>query len=780
MDKKTEVSYNPQLGYLQTVFQHDFDFLTGVKQYEVTDKGVIFTVDTYRGSAARVILSCVGQGAARFQMYPPGCENAFDNSVYQIEQCVCPQVSEMEGCIVLSTDRMEIRVRKCPWEVSYYLDGKLKTGEQIKDSNVDNMCKNLPVGFTYNAEKEVASVHETMYLYSDEEFYGFGEKFTDFGKRGQIIHCWQTDALSTNTEKSYKNHPFFMSSRGYAILLNTFTRSCFEMGSYSNVSWNMRVDDKVLDYFIWMEQDYKALLGAYIGQTGQVPMIPKWAFGLWMSKCSYMSQEEVCSVVEKAKERNIKIDVIHIDGWQVEKDAGAWVWDEERFPDPEGMVKYLKANGIRLCLWNFPYIDEGSEYFREAAEKGFLIKNTAGEISTFYPAATSKSKAGCFDLTNPECVKWYQERVRKVAEIGISAIKTDFSEAVPQDAVYFDGSDGIQGHNKLPLLYARTVYESLAEVKEPLGERAMLWGRSGYAGSHRVPAAWAGDSSTHLNNHACILRGGLSAAMSGIPFWGFDMGGFYNTDHEGYECMPTDEEYIRSCQFGFLNSLSRCHGKLPREPWNFGEKAESIFQTFNDLRHRLLPYLYSTAYQTHHTGIPMIRPVVLEFPKDRTARHVELEYFLGSHLLVAPVFDQDELEVYLPQGVWTDWFTGARVEGGRWVSLEPTVETIPVFIRENAMIPCLQEIPADIDVRYEHLHVILSLGDRISETYYDDGICQKLEAEIEKDTLQVRTDMPVSRLTIYTGVKLTRAVVNGQEAVLSMVASVKDMYSVNI
>ena len=176
----------------------------------------------------------------------------------------------------------------------------------------------------------------------------------------------------------------------------------------------------------------------------------------------------------------------------------------------------------------------------------------------------------------------------------------------------------------------------------------------------------------------------------------------------------------------------------------------------------------------------MIRPVVLEFPKDRTARYVELEYFLGSHLLVAPVFDQDELEVYLPQGVWTDWFTGVRVEGGRWVSLEPTLETIPVFIRENAMIPCLQEIPADIDVRYEHLHVILSLGDRISETYYDDGICQKLEAEIEKDTLQVRTDMPVSRLTIYTGVKLTRAVVNGQEAVLSMAASVKDMYSVNI
>lgn len=151
--------------------------------------------------------------------------------------------------------------------------------------------------------------------------------------------------------------------------------------------------------------------------------------------------------------------------------------------------------------------------------------------------------------------------------------------------------------------------------------------------------------------------------MSGIPYWGFDMGGFYNTDYEGYECAPTDEEYIRSCQFGFLNSLSRCHGKTPREPWNFGEQAEEIFKKFNTIRHLLLPYLYTTAFQTHVTGIPMIRPVVMEYPEDRTARYVELEYFLGEHLLVAPVFDQDMLEIYLPDGTWTDWFTGERIKG---------------------------------------------------------------------------------------------------------------------
>lgn len=250
--------------------------------------------------------------------------------------------------------------------------------------------------------------NETMYLYADEEFYGFGEKFTDFGKRGQTINCWQTDALSTNTEKSYKNHPFFMSSRGYAILLNTYTRSKFEMGSFSNVAYNMSVEDKVLDYVIWMGNDYKALLKSYINQTGKIPMIPKWALGLWMSKCSYQTQDEIYEVVKISKERDIKIDVIHIDGWQKEGDAGAWVWDYERFPNPEEMIYKLKKEGIHLCLWIFPYIDENSKYFKEAEEKGFLVKNTKGVTSRFYSTATSTSKVGCFDFTNPHFIEWYK------------------------------------------------------------------------------------------------------------------------------------------------------------------------------------------------------------------------------------------------------------------------------------------------------------------------------------------------------------------------------------
>lgn len=566
MGKKVEVSYNPQLGYLQTIFHHNFDFLTGIKSYTERTDGVEFVVDTYKENTVKVFIQCVGETAFRFRMYTPGNEHPFDNSIYQLEGQNGVNITENEEFISISKGKIEARVRKYPWEVSYYLDGKLKTKEQIKDSNVDNMCKNLPVGFTYDENKEIIGVNETMYLYADEEFYGFGEKFTDFGKRGQTINCWQTDALSTNTEKSYKNHPFFMSSK-----------------------------------------------------------------------------------------------------------------------------------------------------------------------------------------------------VRSVVSMGIGAVKTDFSEAVPEDAVYFDGSTGIQGHNKLTFLYAKTIYDIMAEVKIPLGELPMLWGRSGYAGSHTIPAAWAGDSSTHLNNHACILRGGLSASMSGIPFWGFDMGGFYNTDHEGYECVPTDEEYIRSCQFGFFNSLSRCHGKTPREPWNFGEKAEKIFKKFNDIRHLLLPYLYSTTYKTHLSDIPVIRPVVMEYPEDRSARNVELEYFLGDSLLVVPVFDQeDEIDVYLPNGQWIDLFTHERIKGGRWVKRKIELDKIPVFIRQNKMIPMLTKIPENIEEKYENLDVILFCEDEIRDTYIDDGNVQNLKAKIEEGTLFINTDMDASYFTVYAEKCLDNAVVNGQ------------------
>lgn len=473
MANKVEVTYNPQLGYLKTVFTHPFDFLTEVQSYSQEQNALELVAGTYQKKTARVRVDLLTETAFRFRMYPYE-EKVFENAVFSLEGRQAYSLEDKGECLSLSTGRMELRLQKRPWQLSVLLDGKPLTHENVCDSNVDNMCKYLPIGFDCDGQGNVVKVRETMYMYSDENFYGFGEKFTGFNKRGQVIHCRQSDALSTNTERSYQNIPYFMSSRGYSILLNTYTDNVCDMGVGSGVSYGMEVADKMLDYVMFCDRDYKGLLEGYTALTGRSPMIPKWAFGLWMSKCSYRTQEEVETVARTLREKKIPADVIHIDGWQKMSNSGVWEWDLERFPNPQGMIQTLKDLHFHLSLWMWPYIRVGADSYEFAKEKGYLVMNEKGEVATFHSAATNDFYFAAFDFTNPEMVEWYKGLVKNVVKDGVGVIKTDFSEALPLDAVYHDGSNGLQGHNKLPLLYAKTIYEACAEVKLPAGERPML------------------------------------------------------------------------------------------------------------------------------------------------------------------------------------------------------------------------------------------------------------------------------------------------------------------
>lgn len=762
MANKVEVTYNPQLGYLKTVFTHPFDFLTEIQSYSQEQNALELVAAPIRKRPHGCALTCSPRRRSGSSWYPYE-EKVFENAVFPLEGRQAYSLEDKGECLSLSTGRMELRLQKRPWQLSVLLDGKPLTHENVCDSNVDNMCKYLPIGFDCDGQGNVVKVRETMYMYSDENFYGFGEKFTGFNKRGQVIHCRQSDALSTNTERSYQNIPYFMSSRGYSILLNTYTDNVCDMGVGSGVSYGMEVADKMLDYVMFCDRDYKGLLEGYTALTGRSPMIPKWAFGLWMSKCSYRTQEEVETVARTLREKKIPADVIHIDGWQKMSNSGVWEWDLERFPNPQGMIQTLKDLHFHLSLWMWPYIRVGADSYEFAKEKGYLVMNEKGEVATFHSAATNDFYFAAFDFTNPEMVEWYKGLVKNVVKDGVGVIKTDFSEALPLDAVYHDGSNGLQGHNKLPLLYAKTIYEACAEVKLPAGERPMLWGRSGYAGSQNYPGNWAGDSSTHENNLACVLRSGLSIGLSGVPFWGHDIGGFYNTDSDGYECPPTEQQYVRSAQFGLLSPLSRCHGKTPREPWNFSERAQEIFGAYDRLRYRLAPYLYSTAIQAHNTGLPMLRALLLEFPDDFTVQNVGMEYMLGESLLVAPIFDQDDLRVYLPQGQWACLRTGEFTSGGRWVRPENTLENIPVYLRENTAVPMRSEdVLWSEEKNYEDLTVLLNISGCVDQTFYDDGVEYRFRAVLQGERALVETNLPVKALKIYAQSPITGAVLNGK------------------
>lgn len=758
------------------------DFLDYITAYEARTDGVSFEVITFRGKKALVEITFVSAAAFRFRMLPNMEPPRLLNQVFDFPGVSLAAVDDEELFITAKTDRLTLRFRKCPWEMTVLLDGEVLTKEQIKDHNVDQKYKAVPVGFSVDENGNVINAFETMYLYSDESFYGFGEKFNTFDKRGQTVTVWQRDAQSTNSDISYKGMPYFMSSAGYSVLMNTYTRTHFNMGAASGVSYTMETEDPYLDYYMFCNRDPKGLIRDYTALSGRSAMIPRWAFGFWMSRMSYMSRTELEEIVDNMAAFGMSVDVIHIDAWQPNFEDSfvpsgveeLLSFDERRFPDPQGMIDSLREKGIRLSLWMFPYVQaidpEGriSNQFRTMSERGWLVKGPDGKPRVFSPGEGDVDawKVAALDFTNPGLVEYMKGRIKRLMHMGVGVMKTDFSEELPEDSVFFDGTTGLESHNKYPLLYAKTIYEASREAKEEMGEKALLWGRSGYAGSQNYPANWAGDSSASKNNLHSLLTGGLNLGLSGVSFWGFDIGGFYNCDYSGQRVIPEDEEYIRSVQMGLMSPLSRSHGQsTPREPWIYSETAQKAFLKINKLRYRMLPYLYSTGYETTREGIPMMRSMLLEFPEDLNTRNLSTEYMLGSSLLVAPVFDQPRHHIYLPRGSWIDLETGSRVEGNAWITYPKQIDVIPLFLRENSMMPMLKEAPLHIeDKNFEDLELVVNIVSTMDQTYFDDDVEGIFRACLKDGVLELTTEnIPVAAFRIYAAENVGQVFVNGEE-----------------
>jgi alpha-D-xyloside xylohydrolase len=427
--------------------------------------------------------------------------------------------------------------------------------------------------------------------------------------------------------------------------------------------------------------------------TGKPAVPPDWSFGFWISRWGYRNRDEVMTVARRMREEKVPCDVIHIDPYWMryhEGHHGDLEWDESAFPDPKGMIAELKALGFRLSLWVSPYVPLDSEMCVEGERRGFLMKSQSispspsggaqgGGLALVHGFAKASAAV---DFTNPEAVEWFKAKNRKLLEMGVGVIKTDFGEDMPDDAVPHDGTSAEQLHNLYPLLYQRAVFEATEDVHG----YGLIWGRSGYAGSQRYPVHWGGDPGCTFEDMAASLRGALSWILSGAAFASFDMGGFFGiptlTD------PPSPELYIRWSQMGLLFSHARAHGHTaPREPWAYGELALSIFRRYAQLRYRLLPYLYAAARRAP-AGVPLARPLVYDHPADRTTWHIDDEYFLGPDLLVAPLFEpRGRRNIYLPAGGWYDFWTDRRFEGSRWINYDAELETLPLFVRAGAVIP---------------------------------------------------------------------------------------------
>lgn len=586
------------------------------------------------------------------------------------ESPVKPDIAETEDGYVFESGRARAVVSKAGrgWRVAYLGDGR-----PLTESEYHGMAH------VHNRETGRDYMVDSLTLDVGERVYGLGERFTEYVKNGQVVDIWNGDG-GTASEMAYKNVPFYMTNRGYGVLVEDSSDVSFEVASekVERVQFSLPGEKLVYDFIYGATP--KGILEKYADLTGHPALPPAWSFGLWLSTSFTTSYDEatVTSFIDGMAQRDIPLSVFHFDCfWMKENHLTDLTWDPDVFPDPEGLLKKLKARGLHICCWLNPYISQESNMFAEGVEKGYFILKENGDV---WQTDMWQPGTAILDVTNPAAREWYAGKLRRLQAMGVDAFKTDFGERIPVRGVkYFDGSDPLRMHNYYTYLYNKMVFEAIEGFRGK-GD-AVVFARSATVGGQKFPVHWNGDSSASFRSMAETLRSGLSIAHSGFGFWSHDIAGFEQT--------ATADVYKRWAVFGLLSSHSRLHGSSSyRVPWLFDEEANEVVKKFARLKNRLMPYLYGAAVEAHEKGVPMLRPMLLEFPDSIACETCDRQYMLGANLLVAPVMHADgHADYYLPQGVWTNLLTGDKAVGDTWRREVHDFLSLPLMVRPNSVVP---------------------------------------------------------------------------------------------
>lgn len=582
------------------------------------------------------------------------------------------KVTETNDKIIYSSDYGTIQINKNPWRIVL----KDKAGRILSQtaalSDADStQVKYTPFCFVKRGSDNARRINPVFTLTADEMIFGCGESATGLNKAGQKVNLFVTDPQGPETDQMYKPIPFFMSNRGYGMFMHTSAPVTCDFGATYIGLNKMFMGDENLDLFVFFGEP-KDILDEYTDLVGKPGMPPLWSFGTWMSRITYFSEKEGYDVAANIRKNKYPCDVIHFDtGWFDMDWQCDYKFSENRFQNPQQMLKDLRSQGFHVCLWQLPYFTPKNRYFSELIEKDMYVKNGNGELP--YEDVV-------LDFSNPETVKWYQDKLAGLLNIGVSAIKVDFGEAAPLNGIYASGKSGWYEHNLYPVRYDMAV----SEITKKLHNENIMWARAAWAGSQRYPLHWGGDAATTNTGLLGTLRAGLSFGLSGFSFWSHDMGGFVKSTPE--------DLYCRWIPFGFLTSHTRAHGAPPTEPWLYDSKrVQDVFRKSAEMKYRLMPYVYAQAKECTEKGLPMLRALFVEFPDDPGAWKVDDEYLFGSQILVAPLLESGMTgrTVYLPEGKWIDYQTEKVYEGG-WHRIEAGSLPIIMLVRDGSVLPHLK------------------------------------------------------------------------------------------
>ncbi|MFZ0635137.1 MAG: TIM-barrel domain-containing protein [Candidatus Acidiferrales bacterium] len=633
---------------------------------------------------AHVRVTAFQDGVIRVRVAPQGTFPK-DSSWAVIEAPEPPavKIEESKQDVRVSTSRVVVQIQRAPLLIRF-LDA---AGNPILADE-----PSLPMAW------DGSRIHVWKHMPADEVYYGLGDKAGPMNRRDRAFTNWNTDAFGwqESTDPLYKTIPFFIGLRNgaaYGVFFDNTYRSSFDFGKESNDYYSFGAEGGELNYYLLAGPEPKTVLSEYTAMVGRTPLPPLWSLGYQQCRYSYYPEARVREIARLLRDKQIPADVIYLD---IDYQDGyrPFTVDRERFPHFEQMIQDLRADGFHTILITDLHIkkDPGYAPYDSGMKDDVFVKNPDGSVFVG-PVWPGPSVFPDFTLTRVR--DWWGNLYKQFVEDGVAGFWNDMNEpsvflradkTMPLDTVHRldDGTtlDHRAVHNIFGMENARATYDGLRKLQPD--ERPFVLTRAAYAGAERYAASWTGDNSSTWNHLGMSVPTLLSLGISGYPLVGDDIG--------GYAGSPPADLLTRWFEVGAFNPIYRDHtakGTADQEPWVHGPEHEAIRKRYIELRYRLLPYIYTGVEEMSRTGVPLMRPIFLEYPGATDFYGENREFLFGRDLLVAPVVDErlDALEAKLPPGEWYDYWTDEKHISTEKLSSHPELDQMPLYARAGAILP---------------------------------------------------------------------------------------------
>jgi len=581
-------------------------------------------------------------------------------------------VQSSDDAVTLSTSLVKITVTKKDGAISY---AEANGDALVEEANRSMRPERVNGEDTYRAESFI-------------NIYGSHEGLYGLGQHQAGVWNYRGESVDISQDNSNISVPLMVSSKGYGIFWNNMSRSRFN-NRFANYLYLTSEVAEVIDYYFLYGPELDKVIAGYRELTGQAPMFGKWAYGFWQCKNRYKSQEEILSVAKKYRDLHIPVDNI-VQDWFWWNRKGEFVFNQN-YPDPKGMIDRLHDAHFHLMISIWPFFEPGSQNYDYMNGQGWFVDKFKYAKPPYHTDAMA-----VYDATSPEARKYYWALVNKgLFSIGADAwwMDTTEPETEGQDENILlnhklAAGSGNRYVNAYPLLDTEAVYQGQRRASDQ--KRVYILSRSAFAGAQRnAVTAWSGDINSDWFSFRRQIPAGLNFAVSGIPYWTTDVGGFVF----GSPRDPAFRElFIRWFQYATFNPILRVHGTRnpdENELWSYGPDAQNILVNFDRLRYRMLPYSYSLAWKTTSESYTPMRPLVMDFRTDMRAANVGDQFMYGPAFLVNPVSEPASTTrpVYLPQGKWYDFWTGTSLAGGRMINAITPLERLPLYVRAGSILP---------------------------------------------------------------------------------------------